>query len=223
MGLLEDIAGSLLRSGQDVSRQQSGDLVSAVIEMLGSPQSGGLDGLARKFGQHGLGDVISSWIGTGKNEPIAPDQLSRVLEPGQLLQLARRAGLSADALPGILAALLPVVVDKLTPNGRVAPQAELLGLGRSLLEGRMAQGGTQMASGDKPKPDFSDVKSGGSSTAPAPGAAARTYTVAAGDSLSKIAKKLYGDGNQWHKIFDANRDQIKNPDLVRPGQVLKIP
>jgi nucleoid-associated protein YgaU len=48
------------------------------------------------------------------------------------------------------------------------------------------------------------------------------YTVASGDSLSKIAKKFYGDGNQWKKIFEANRDTVKNPDLIHPGQVLKI-
>ena len=81
--------------------------------------------------------------------------------------------------------------------------------------------------GDKPRPDFSDVKSGGSSTAPKPAAPAapaeQTYTVVAGDSLSKIAKRLYGDANQWRRIFEANRDQIQNPDLIQPGQKLKIP
>jgi len=81
---------------------------------------------------------------------------------------------------------------------------------------------------DKPKPDFSNVRSGGSSTAPAappasPAPAPRTYTVAAGDSLSKIAKKFYGDANKWKRIFEANRDSVKNPDLIHPGQVLKIP
>lgn len=85
---------------------------------------------------------------------------------------------------------------------------------------------------EKPKPDFSNVQSGGSSTAqPAPrpagdapsAAPVKTYTVAAGDSLSKIAKKFYGDANQWKKIFEANRDIIKNPDLIKPGQTLKIP
>ena len=55
------------------------------------------------------------------------------------------------------------------------------------------------------------------------GAAADTYTVKSGDSRSKIAKHLYGDANSWHKIFDANRDKIKNPDLIHPGQVLTIP
>jgi nucleoid-associated protein YgaU len=81
--------------------------------------------------------------------------------------------------------------------------------------------------GDKPRPDFSNVKAGGSSTAPAPAAtpapAGRTYTVAAGDSLSKIAKHLYGDAKAWRRIYEANKDQIKNPDLIHPGQVLKIP
>jgi nucleoid-associated protein YgaU len=77
------------------------------------------------------------------------------------------------------------------------------------------------SSGDKP--DFSDVESGASSTAPTPEPAEQTYTVASGDSLSKIAKKLYGDANQWRRIFEANRDLIKDPDLIYPGQTLKIP
>jgi nucleoid-associated protein YgaU len=47
--------------------------------------------------------------------------------------------------------------------------------------------------------------------------------VVAGDSLSKIAKKIYGDGKRWKEIFEANKDKIKNPDLIHPGQVLKIP
>ena len=81
------------------------------------------------------------------------------------------------------------------------------------------------------KPDFSDVKGGSSTTpvppAPAPSstapAAEQTYTVVGGDSLSKIAKKFYGNANSWDRIFQANRDKISNPDLIRPGQVLRIP
>ena len=87
---------------------------------------------------------------------------------------------------------------------------------------------------DKPKPSFGNVQSGSSSTAPAPAAptpaspaptpaAPRTYTVVAGDSLSKIAKKFYGDGTKWKRIFEANRETVKNPDLIHPGQVLTIP
>ena len=82
-------------------------------------------------------------------------------------------------------------------------------------------------SDEKKRPDFSNVQSGASSTAPPPKPAkapeARTYTVASGDSLSKIAKKFYGDANKWKRIFEANKDTIKNPDLIHPGQVLRIP
>jgi nucleoid-associated protein YgaU len=47
--------------------------------------------------------------------------------------------------------------------------------------------------------------------------------VVAGDSLSKIAKREYGDASKWHRIFEANRDKIQNPDLIQPGQVLNLP
>lgn len=70
--------------------------------------------------------------------------------------------------------------------------------------------------------DFSDVEGGSSSTAPPP-AAEQTYTVVKGDSLSKIAKRVYGDAKQWRKIYEANKDQIKNPDLIHPGQTFRIP
>ena len=72
-----------------------------------------------------------------------------------------------------------------------------------------------------PTADFSDVTSGSSSTAPAGGG--QTYTVKSGDSLSKIAKHVYGDANKWHQIYEANRDKIKNPDLIHPGQEFTIP
>ena len=78
---------------------------------------------------------------------------------------------------------------------------------------------------EKKDPDFSDVVSGSSTTAPAPKdqAVTRTYTVVGGDSLSKIAKKIYGNAGRWKEIWEANKDQIKNPDLIHPGQILKIP
>jgi nucleoid-associated protein YgaU len=75
----------------------------------------------------------------------------------------------------------------------------------------------------EPLPDFSSVQSGGSSTAPSSAAPEQTYTVKKGDSLSKIAKRVYGDAQQWRKIHEANRDIIDNPDLIHPGQVLKLP
>lgn len=51
----------------------------------------------------------------------------------------------------------------------------------------------------------------------------RTYTVRPGDTLSEIAKEHYGDASAYRRIFDANRDQLSNPDLIQPGQTLKIP
>jgi len=57
----------------------------------------------------------------------------------------------------------------------------------------------------------------------APGGAANTYTVQAGDTLSGIAKKFYGNANDYMDIFNANKDQLSDPDKIKPGQVLKIP
>ena len=50
-----------------------------------------------------------------------------------------------------------------------------------------------------------------------------TYIIKSGDSLSKIAKKFYGRANDWQKIFEANKDKIKDPDLIYPGQQINIP
>ena len=79
----------------------------------------------------------------------------------------------------------------------------------------------------KDRPDFSNVQEGSSSTSPsrpasAPGST-KTYTVAKGDSLSKIAQRFYGDAQDWKRIYEANRDQIRDPDLIHPGQELRIP
>ena len=85
---------------------------------------------------------------------------------------------------------------------------------------------------DKGAPaDFSDVQSGHSSTAPPPGmggpaaaaAPMSTYVVVKGDTLSKIAQRAYGDARQWRKIYEANKDMIKDPDLIYPGQSFRIP
>jgi nucleoid-associated protein YgaU len=53
--------------------------------------------------------------------------------------------------------------------------------------------------------------------------AGKTYTVVEGDSLSKIAKREYGDASKWRQIYQANKDVIDNPDLIEPGQNLIIP
>jgi nucleoid-associated protein YgaU len=66
-------------------------------------------------------------------------------------------------------------------------------------------------------PDFSNVRGGSSSTAP------KLREVKSGDSLSKIAKQEYGDASKWPLIFEANKDILKDPDKIFPGQQLKIP
>lgn len=83
-----------------------------------------------------------------------------------------------------------------------------------------------MTSPNNPLPDFSDVQSGSSSEAMPEDVAEAvvvTYTVVGGDTLSKIAKRHYGDAAKWPLIFEANRDRIKNPDLIQIGWVLTIP
>jgi nucleoid-associated protein YgaU len=70
------------------------------------------------------------------------------------------------------------------------------------------------------RPDFSNVQ-GNADTVPADGGS--TYTVQKGDTLSAIAQQHYGKASHWHAIFQANRDQLADPDLIQPGQVLRLP
>ena len=79
------------------------------------------------------------------------------------------------------------------------------------------KGGGSSTAGSGGSPDFSNVQSGSSSTATS------IYVVKSGDSLSKIAKQQYGDANAWKQIFEANKDILKDPDKIFPGQKLKIP
>ncbi len=72
--------------------------------------------------------------------------------------------------------------------------------------------------------DFSKVTSHVDSTAQKIGNhAEQQHTVTSGETLSHIAKQYYGKASAWHAIYDANRDQLDNPDLIKAGQVLRIP
>lgn len=71
------------------------------------------------------------------------------------------------------------------------------------------------------KADFSNVQSKVTSTEEAVGQ--QTYTVQKGDTLSHISQQFYGKASAWNQIFEANRDQLDDPDRIQPGQVLKIP
>ena len=133
MGLLEDVlamAGGSLSSG-GVPPAQHATGLAAILEYVNSPQVGGVAGLQKMFQAGGLGNVISSWIGNGQNVPVSADQLQNVLHGGTLQQVAQKAGIDPSQLTGMMASLLPHLVDKMTPNGEV-PNASTL---QSMLKG----------------------------------------------------------------------------------------
>jgi uncharacterized protein YidB (DUF937 family) len=88
----------------------------------------GLGGLVKQFQQKGLGDAIDSWVNLGKNKSVAPDQVSGALGGDVVDELSRRTGLSKDQVVGELARMLPNVVDKLTPDGRLPTRQEIMRL-----------------------------------------------------------------------------------------------
>jgi uncharacterized protein YidB (DUF937 family) len=87
---------------------------------------GGLGGLLEKFKEGGFEDVIKSWIGTGVNKPIAPNQLHQALGPETVDHLMRETGMPREDLLSQLSRLLPDVIDKLTPDGKLPKESDLL-------------------------------------------------------------------------------------------------
>jgi uncharacterized protein YidB (DUF937 family) len=87
----------------------------------------GLGGLLSKLQQGGHGDIANSWVGSGQNQPITPSQLGTALGPDIISTLAQKTGMSEQDLTAQLSQLLPGVVDKLTPKGRLPTAAELSG------------------------------------------------------------------------------------------------
>jgi uncharacterized protein YidB (DUF937 family) len=86
---------------------------------------GGLGGLLNKLQQGGLGNETKSWVGSGQNQPVSPGQLGSALGPNIIKTLAQQSGISEDELTKQLSQILPGIVDKLTPNGRLPTVAEL--------------------------------------------------------------------------------------------------
>ena len=86
---------------------------------------GGLGGLLNKLQQGGLGNETKSWVGSGQNQPVSPGQLGSALGPNVIKTLAQKSGISEDELTKQLSQVLPGIVDKLTPNGRLPTVAEL--------------------------------------------------------------------------------------------------
>lgn len=112
------------------------NILGNVLDALGKERGGGLAGLVQAFQANGLGDVVSSWIGTGQNRSISASQIQSVLGSDAVKQIAAKMGISPDAMSVKLAEVLPGAVDRLTPNGQLpegGALAEVLGALRSKL------------------------------------------------------------------------------------------
>ena len=97
-------------------------------------QSGGLNGLISQFTSKGLGDVVGSWVSTGKNLPVSKDKIQSVLGSDQIKNIASKLGMDTNAVTSQLSNLLPQVVDKQPPNGKV-PEGDILSQASDLLGG----------------------------------------------------------------------------------------
>ncbi|MBV9115714.1 MAG: DUF937 domain-containing protein [Hyphomicrobiales bacterium] len=86
---------------------------------------GGLGGLLDQFRQKGLGGLVGSWVGPGENQPVSPQEVHQAIGPDIIDQLSQRSGIPRDQLLTELSRVLPNLVDRLTPSGRVPTNAEL--------------------------------------------------------------------------------------------------
>ena len=147
MGLLDSILGAM--SGKSDASDKAAPLIGVLSGLL--TQSGGLQGLANKFSQSGQGNTFSSWVGMGENQPVSGNQVQNALGSDQVSALAAKMGVDPAQASHFLAEYLPKIVDKLTPAGKVDPNADhqqgLADLLPSLLQS--LQGG-QASSGQSP-------------------------------------------------------------------------
>ena len=126
MDILNEVKSALGGNAQN-------DIISEIMNLVGG-QSGGLSGLVQQFASKGMGNLISSWIGTGNNLPISSNQISEVLSSDTVKNLASKLGIDTNTLTGQLSNLLPQVVDKLTPDGKV-PEGDIMSKGMNMLGG----------------------------------------------------------------------------------------
>ncbi len=122
MGLIDSIKETVMSEAgsrfAEVSSQHP--IASQLLTMFGSGnQAQGLSELVSTFQQKGLAGIVNSWVGTGTNLPINADQIEQALGRERVQQIAAKFGLDPESLKGQLAQVLPTVVDKLTPNGKV--------------------------------------------------------------------------------------------------------
>jgi uncharacterized protein YidB (DUF937 family) len=115
MGLLDSIFGTALGS---ISTNQRSPLMNMALGLIQNhPQ--GLQGVVDQFIQSGMAQQAQSWIGSGANMPISAQQLVQALGSGRLEALAQQFGVPAGTAAGGLAALLPQLIDHVTPNGEI--------------------------------------------------------------------------------------------------------
>ena len=125
MGFFDEIKNKLFTSIGEKEGEHS-SLIESIMGLVTNKESGGLEGLLNNFKEKGLGDIISSWVSTGENQPISADQIQDGVGEEQVQQLAEKTGLSSDAVKSKLAEILPDIIDKLTPEGKI-PEAGFLG------------------------------------------------------------------------------------------------
>jgi uncharacterized protein YidB (DUF937 family) len=122
MGILDGVVGASnnAQGGASGATGTTGAILSEVLVMLQNKQGGGLSGLLQAFENGGLGHLVQSWVGTGQNLPVSPDQINNVLSSsGVLGRIAQATGLQQADVAQHLSGLLPQIVDHLTPNGQV--------------------------------------------------------------------------------------------------------
>ena len=117
------LAGGLPGGLGDLLKGPLGGLLGGAA--AGSVISGGLGDLMKQLQQGGQGDAANSWVGTGQNKAIAPNDLAKALGADQIESLASQSGMSRDDLLSGLSQYLPKVVDHLTPDGRLPTEDEV--------------------------------------------------------------------------------------------------
>ncbi len=127
MGLLDNLEGMAMSKVAGSNPE-----AAAVLQMIQS-HPGGVDGLVQSFHSNGLGGLINSWTSNGANQPVSAAQIQQVLGSEKVQAFAQKLGVSPEAASSTLAQLLPTVIDKLTPNGAVPNQSNLMQMGESLL------------------------------------------------------------------------------------------
>lgn len=100
-------------------------------------EQGGIAALVEKFQQGGLGGIVESWISSGANHPVSPDQVTSALGSPAVASLAEKLGIDPQTASSLIAEHLPKVVDTLSPEGQVDSQQDLLSEGLNLLKGKL--------------------------------------------------------------------------------------